>query len=83
MMETVSESEISPPLQDEVFMPNYFVDISEFMEQKLKILENYESELAPHPFPRSKKNVSALATFRGATAGCKFAESFMLLKGIF
>ena len=83
MMETISETEFSPPFKDDVFIPNYFVDITDFMDQKIKILENYETELGKHPFPRNIKNVVALATFRGAIAGCEYAESFMLLKGIF
>lgn len=82
MMETISETEFSPPFREDVFMPNYFVDITDFIEQKLSILEKYDSELGNHPFPRSKKNLKALATFRGATAGCEYAEAFMLLKGI-
>jgi hypothetical protein len=42
----------------------------------------FESEIAPHPFPRSERNLRAIATFRGATCGCEYAESFMLLKEI-
>jgi LmbE family N-acetylglucosaminyl deacetylase len=82
MMETISETEFAPPFREDIFIPNYFVDITDFMELKLNILEKYNSELGNHPFPRSKKNLKALATFRGATAGCKYAEAFMLLKGI-
>lgn len=33
-------------------------------------------------FPRSEKNIRALATYRGATSNCNCAESFMLLKEI-
>jgi len=83
MMETISESEFSPSLKEDAFIPNYFVDITDYMDQKIKIISNYASELDSHPFPRSLKNVAALATFRGATAGCSYAESFMLLKGLF
>ena len=42
----------------------------------------YESEIGKHPFPRSERNIRALATYRGATSGCDYAESFMLLKEI-
>ena len=48
----------------------------------LEIMKIYESELSEHPFPRSIENLKALATLRGATAGCQYAESFMLLKEI-
>ena len=42
----------------------------------------YKSEIREHPFPRSAKNIRALATFRGATAGIEYAEAFMVLKEI-
>ena len=82
LMETISETEFSPGIQGRCFVSNYFVDISNYLNEKLKIMETYESELGSHPFPRSLENIKALATFRGATAGCQFAESFMLIKEI-
>jgi LmbE family N-acetylglucosaminyl deacetylase len=82
MMEVVSETEFGSPLQKECFIPNVFVDTSDFHQQKLEILANYESELGKHPFPRSVENISALATFRGSMAGSKYAEGFMLIKEI-
>ena len=42
----------------------------------------YKSEIKKHPFPRSEKSIRVLVTFRGSNSGCKFAESFMLLKEI-
>ena len=42
----------------------------------------FKSELGKHPFPRSIKNIEALATYRGAIAGVKYAEAFQLLKYI-
>ena len=42
----------------------------------------YKSEINKHPFPRSVKSIKALAIYRGSTCGCKFAESFVLLKKI-
>lgn len=42
----------------------------------------FESEIGEHPFPRSERNMKALATYRGATSNCEYAESFMLLKTI-
>jgi len=82
MMETVSETEFTPSLRENVFVPNYFVDISDFLDTKLKIMLIYKGEMRKHPFPRSILNIRALATYRGATAGCQFAESFVLLKKI-
>ena len=82
MMETVSETELVPVVKDSVFMPNHFVDISDFLSKKLEIMKIFKSESGKHPFPRGEENVKALATFRGAMAGCNFAESFMILKEI-
>lgn len=82
MMETVSETEFSPPVQGRAFVPNYFVDISAFMAGKLEAMSIFGTETAPHPFPRSGENIRALATFRGAASNCRCAEAFMLLKEI-
>lgn len=82
MMETLSETEFAPSTKEDSFIPNYFVDISNFIEKKIKILRCFESEIGNHPFPRSERNIMALATLRGATAGCESAEAFMLLKEI-
>ena len=82
MIETLSETEFAPSTKEDSFIPNVFVDISEFMDKKIEIMKVYENEIAEHPFPRSQRNLRALATLRGATAGCEYAESFMLLKEI-
>lgn len=82
MMEVLSESEFAPAIPSAAFIPNYFVDITAYLEKKLEILQVYKGEVHDHPFPRSLKNVAALATYRGATANCEYAESFMLLKEI-
>ncbi len=80
MMEILSETDFAS--SENGFVPNYFIDISEFMSKKIKIVRNYKNELGPVPFPRSVDNILALATYRGATAGCRFAEAFILLKKI-
>ena len=80
MYECISETEFAPALPEKVFIPNYYVDISNFLKQKLEIMQVYESELGEHPFPRSLKNIEALATYRGATAGVNYAEAFQVVK---
>lgn len=82
MYECISETEFAPSLPEKVFLPNYFVDISNHMEQKLKIMQIFESELGIHPFPRSLENIKALAHFRGASVGVNYAEAFQLIKFI-
>ncbi|AII13917.1 deacetylase, PIG-L family [Campylobacter iguaniorum] len=88
MMETLSETEFAPSTKEDSFIPNVFVDISEFIEKKCKIMQIFKSEVATAPFPRSIENIKALATFRGCTLGggyigCDksiYAESFVLIK---
>ncbi|WP_305862896.1 PIG-L deacetylase family protein [Helicobacter cholecystus] len=93
MMETLSETEFAPSLAHRSFIPNVFVDITEFIEKKCQIMQIYKSEVALPPFPRSLENIKALALYRGSTMGCttggggldekkspKYAEAFMLLK---
>jgi len=82
MMETLSETEFAPSVNEDSFIPNVFVDISEYFEKKIEIMKVFQSEIAKHPFPRSQRNLRALATLRGATCGCEYAEAFVLLKEI-
>lgn len=82
MYECISETEFAPVLPEKTFMPNYFVDISNYFQTKIEIMKVYDSELGEHPFPRSIKNIEALARFRGASVGVEFAESFQLIKFI-
>ena len=82
MMEVLSETEFSVGMQRDAFIPNTFVDIGGYMDKKIEIMKIFESEIGEHPLPRSERNIRALATYRGATSGCEYAESFMLLKEI-
>lgn len=82
MMETLSETEFAPSSMGDNFVPNVFIDISKYLDKKIQCMKVYESEIDLHPFPRSERNIKALATFRGASCGYKYAESFMLLKEI-
>lgn len=81
MMEALSETDFAQSAGGG-FVPNLFVDITHEFERKMQILRVFESELSPHPFPRSEKAVEALALLRGAAAGCGYAESFVILKEI-
>jgi LmbE family N-acetylglucosaminyl deacetylase len=80
MYECISETEFSPILPENVFQPNYYVDISDFFNKKIEIMNVFKSEMGEHPFPRSNKNIEALAIFRGAYAGVQYAEAFQLIK---
>ena len=79
--ETLSETDfvITP---GPIFKPNYFVDITNEIKEKVELLKIYSSEIAQHPFPRSIESIEALAKIRGAQSGFYFAEAFELLKEI-
>lgn len=82
MYECISETEFAPALAEKAFLPNYFVDITNYIDKKNEIMKVFESEIAEHPFPRSLENIKALAHFRGASVGVNYAEAFQLLKYI-
>jgi LmbE family N-acetylglucosaminyl deacetylase len=82
LYECISETEFAPAIPERVFQPNYFVDISKYLQKKNQIMKIYESEIGEHPFPRSLRNIEALAIFRGAIAGVEYAEAFQMVKYI-
>jgi LmbE family N-acetylglucosaminyl deacetylase len=83
MYECVSETEIAFPLPENIFIPNSYSDITEFIDEKLKIMQIYSSEVQKTPYPRSLENIKSLARFRGASVSVDFAEAFMILRDVF
>lgn len=77
--ETLSETDFSLK-REQVFYPNFYVDISEYLDKKLQIMDVYASEMDYFPFPRSREAIAALAQFRGASSGYKAAEAFQLVR---
>jgi LmbE family N-acetylglucosaminyl deacetylase len=80
MYECISETEFAPAFFEKVFIPNYFVDITEYIDKKIEIMHIFESEIGIPPFPRSDENIKALARFRGSSVGCHYAEAFQVVK---
>ncbi|MBO4521349.1 MAG: PIG-L family deacetylase [Alphaproteobacteria bacterium] len=76
MYETVSETDFAT----EEFHPDTFVDISDFIDEKMKILSIYDSQMGEPPFPRNYERVKALAVYRGGVFSMRYAEAFRLLK---
>ena len=79
-MEIPSETEQASPNSAHAFAPNCFVNISPYLQRKLKLLSLWKGEMGRHPFPRSRKAVQALALWRGAQADYPAAEAFQILK---
>lgn len=76
--EVPSSTEWQVPTEGEAFVPNWFEDISETLELKVKALNMYQSELREWPHPRSVKGIEHLAHWRGASCGVDAAEAFVL-----
>ena len=78
MYETPSETEFNF-IEDRTFRPNVFVDISQYLDEKIDAMKIYESEIGDFPFPRSEKTMRSLAAFRGSQSGYEAAEAFELV----
>lgn len=79
-MEIISETEFGGPADS--FVPNYYIDITDYMDKKMQAIEIYDTELGDFPFPRSRENIKALAMLNGARSGVRYAEAFRLIKYI-
>lgn len=69
-------------LNGNVLKPQYFVNIAEFINQKIDALSAYEKEVRLFPHPRSFEAVRHLAALRGAHMGQQFCEAFQLIRYI-
>lgn len=68
------------PMGAAMFQPNVFVDISEYLETKLKAMRFYETELRQMPHPRCMDSIRLLAQERGLCVGYAAAECFELVR---
>jgi len=64
------------------FQPNFYVDISNFINDKIEMLKFYKDELRTYPHSRSIKSIKSLASVRGTSSGVKYAEGFYLSRYI-
>ena len=75
-----SSTEWTPNKADTMFMPNLFVDIEKFAEQKYKAFESYSTELREYPHPRSVQYLRETDKAAGLRVGLSAAEEFVLLR---
>lgn len=80
--ETLSETNWNAPGVAPAFIPNTFVDISEYLERKLEAFRCFRSQMRAFPHERSVEALRALAISRGATVHRRAAEAFMLLREV-
>ena len=77
--ETLSETDWNAPYIEPVFIPEWFVDIEDFFENKIKALNCYKSQIHNN-LSRNQDAVEALAKYRGSQNGFKYAEGFKLIR---
>lgn len=78
--EVPSSTEQAPAFPEYSFQPNVFVDISNYLEQKIESLGCYTQELNQFPHPRSLENVSNVAKVWGSKCGTNAVEAFELVR---
>lgn len=61
--------------------PNFYVDISSVMDEKIELYKCHKTQIVEHPHPRSFENLRRLAGLRGSEIGVKYAEAYNLLRG--
>ena len=79
-MEILSETDQAQ--NENVFAPNVFIDITNYIDKKIEIMKTYKSEIDAPPFPRNQNAIKGLAAYRGVTAFQEYSESFRLVRGI-
>lgn len=80
--ETLSETHWNAPHIEPNFVPNWIVNISEHIGQKIDALKCYESQIPAFPGARSTEAAEALAKFRGTQAGFSYGEGFQVIRMI-
>ena len=75
-----SSTEWTPNKDDTMFMPNYFVDIKQYAEQKYKAFACYSTELRDYPHPRSVQYLRESDKAAGLRVGMLAAEEFVMLR---
>ena len=64
------------------FVPNWYVDVTATLEQKVAAFSRYETELREYPHPRSERAIRAAAEYHGTSCGCEYAEPFCLVRSL-
>ncbi len=78
--EVPSSTDQAPPFAEYAFQPNYYVNISDFLDRKTEALKAYARELREFPHPRSIKGIEVLAQKRGMEIGFAAAEAFAVIR---
>jgi N-acetylglucosamine malate deacetylase 1 len=80
MFETPSSTEWGSPHLAPTFHPNLYVDISQFLKQKIAAFTCYSGEVRPFPHPRSPRALADRAHFWGSLVNRQGAEPFVVVR---
>jgi LmbE family N-acetylglucosaminyl deacetylase len=80
--ETLSSTEYGTPFFERNFIPNYYVDIKQYLDTKIAALSCYKLELKEFPHPRSLEGAKIKAKARGMEVGLEFAEAFKIIRWV-
>ncbi|SHG03268.1 PIG-L deacetylase family protein [Ornithinibacillus halophilus] len=78
--ETLSETEWDAPNTTNAFIPNTWVDITQFIDIKKSAMSVFKSQVYSFPHPRSLQSLENLSKYRGANMGLNNAEAFMTIR---
>lgn len=78
--EVPSSTDIAPPVPEYAFQPNYWVDVSRYLDRKIDAMRAYVREMKEFPHPRSARGIEVLAQKRGMEMGFHAAEAFLSLR---
>lgn len=78
--ETMSETAWNAPNVQNEFIPNVYVDITDYLDAKKKALAFFKLQVSAFPDARSLEAIDALAKYRGALMDMNAAEAFMLIR---
>lgn len=69
-------------LEREKFHPNFYVDITDFLENKLKALAMHQSQMRDAIHHSSVENVESIARVRGREISVEAAEGYMVFRHV-
>ncbi len=78
--ETPSSTEWENKNSGKTFMPNFYNNITSFIDRKIEALKIYRNEMRSYPHPRSYEGIRILAKYRGMNVGYECAEAFEIIR---
>ena len=75
--EVASSTEYTVMQSGNDFVPNLFVDITDYQQEKLELISCYQQEMRKAPHPRSNECIKSRDRYRGASVGFHYAEAFI------